>query len=61
MGTAGGLIGAGDAAFVGAIVPMLAFGPKDSILALDVGGPRLGVDPGAEPDPGARAQRRPVC
>ena len=43
MGTAGGLIGAGDAAFVGAIVPMLAFGPKDSILALDVGVGAAGI------------------
>jgi len=38
MGTAGVLTAAGDAGFVGTIVPVLAFGPKDSILALDVGG-----------------------
>ena len=37
MGTAGVLIGAGEEGFVGAIVPLLAFGPKDSALALDVG------------------------
>ncbi len=37
MGTAGVLIGAGEAGFVGTIVPVLAFGPKDSILALDAG------------------------
>ena len=37
MGTTGVLIGAGDAGFVGTIVPLLAFGPKDSILALDGG------------------------
>ena len=38
MGTAGVLTGAGEAGFVGTIVPLLAFGPKDSILSLDVGG-----------------------
>jgi hypothetical protein len=37
MGTAGAIIGAGEAGFVGTIVPLLAFGPKDSILALDAG------------------------
>src|SRR5688572_11772440 len=37
MGTAGALIGAGEEGFVGTIVPLLAFGPKDSILALDAG------------------------
>jgi Lipid A 3-O-deacylase (PagL) len=37
MGTAGVLIGAGEAAFVTTIVPLLAFGPKNSILALDAG------------------------
>jgi hypothetical protein len=37
MGTAGVLIGAGEAAFVGSIVPLLAFGPRDSILSLDAG------------------------
>jgi hypothetical protein len=37
MGTAGALIGAGEAGFVATIVPLLAFGPKDSILALDAG------------------------
>jgi hypothetical protein len=37
MGTTGVLIGGGDAGFVGTIVPLLAFGPKDSALALDAG------------------------
>jgi hypothetical protein len=37
MGTAGSLLGAGDEGFVGSIVPLLAVGPKDSILALDAG------------------------
>jgi hypothetical protein len=37
MGTTGVLIGAGEAGFVGTIVPLLAFGPKDSVLALDGG------------------------
>jgi hypothetical protein len=37
MGTAGALLGAGEEGFVGTIVPLLAFGPKDSILALDAG------------------------
>ena len=37
MGTTGVLIGGGDAGFVGTIVPLLAFGPKDSILALEGG------------------------
>ena len=37
MGTAGALIGGGDEGFVGALVPLLAFGPKDSIVALDAG------------------------
>jgi hypothetical protein len=37
MGTAGVIIGAGEAGFVGTIVPLLAFGPKDSTLALDAG------------------------
>ena len=37
MGTAGGLLAAGDEGFVGAIVPLLALGPKDSILAVDAG------------------------
>jgi hypothetical protein len=43
MGTAGALIGAGEEGFVGAIVPMLAFGPKDSVLALDVGVGAAGI------------------
>ena len=43
MGTAGALIGAGEEGFVGAIVPLLAFGPKDSILALDVGVGAAGI------------------
>jgi len=37
MGTAGLLTGAGDSGFAGTIVPLLAFGPRDSILALDAG------------------------
>lgn len=37
MGTAGVIIGAGEAGFVGTIVPLLAFGRKDSALALDAG------------------------
>jgi hypothetical protein len=37
MGTAGVLIGAGEAGFVGAIVPLMAFGPRDSALSLDAG------------------------
>jgi len=37
MGTAGALHAAGETGFVGAIVPLLALGPKDSILALDAG------------------------
>jgi hypothetical protein len=37
MGTAGALTGAGETGFVGSIVPLLALGPKDSILALDAG------------------------
>jgi hypothetical protein len=43
MGTAGALIGAGEEGFVGAIVPLLAFGPKDSILALDAGVGAAGI------------------
>ncbi len=37
MGTTGVLTGASESGFVGTIVPLLAFGPKDSILALDFG------------------------
>jgi hypothetical protein len=37
MGTTGALFSAGDGAFVGTIAPLLAFGPKDSVLALDAG------------------------
>jgi Lipid A 3-O-deacylase (PagL) len=37
MGTAGALTAAGDTGFVGSIVPLLALGPKDSILSLDAG------------------------
>jgi hypothetical protein len=37
MGTAGVLLGAGEAGFVGALVPVLAFGPRDSPLSLDAG------------------------
>ena len=43
MGTAGVLTGASKTAFVGTIVPLLAFGPKDSILALDAGVGAAGV------------------
>ena len=43
MGTAGVLTGAGKTAFVGTIVPLLAFGPKDSILALDAGVGAAGI------------------
>jgi len=43
MGTAGVFTGAGKTAFVGAIVPLLAFGPKDSILALDAGMGAAGI------------------
>jgi len=37
MGTAGVLEGAGEAGFVGAVVPVLAFGPRDSRWSLDAG------------------------
>jgi hypothetical protein len=37
MGTAGALIGAGEAGFVGSLVPLVAVGPRDSALALDLG------------------------
>jgi hypothetical protein len=37
MGTAGALFAAGDGAFVGTIVPLLAFGPKNGVFALDAG------------------------
>lgn len=37
MATAGALIGAGEAGFVGAVVPVVAIGPRDSQLSLDAG------------------------
>lgn len=37
MATAGVLLGAGEAGFVGAVLPVLAFGPRDSPLSLDAG------------------------
>ncbi len=37
MGTAGVLIGAGEAGFVGTVVPVLAFGPSDPRWSLDAG------------------------
>ena len=43
MGTAGLLTGAGDSGFAGTIVPLLAFGPKDGILALDAGMGAAGI------------------
>jgi hypothetical protein len=43
MGTAGVFTGASKTAFVGAIVPLLAFGPKDGILALDAGMGAAGI------------------
>lgn len=37
MATAGALVGAGEAGFVGSVVPLVALGPRGSQLSLDAG------------------------
>jgi hypothetical protein len=37
MGSLGALTGGGETAFLSTLVPLLAFGPRDSLLSLDIG------------------------